>query len=159
MSLVIRDGAPDDAPIVFALVVALAEYERLAHEVVSSAEDFRRAMAEESVRVLIAEMDGEACGFALYFFNFSTFLGRRGVYLEDLFVTPSRRGGGIGRALLARLAAIAKAEDCARLDWQVLDWNAPAIAFYKGLGAVPLDQWTTFRVAGPALDALARDDG
>ena len=104
---------------------------------------------------LVAEWNGEPCGFALYFFNFSTFVGKHGVYLEDLFVLESHRGKGIGKALLTRLARIAKENDCGRLEWSVLDWNAPSIAFYKSLGAVPMDEWTVYRLAGDALRELA----
>ncbi|MCU0622381.1 MAG: GNAT family N-acetyltransferase, partial [Gemmatimonadaceae bacterium] len=107
--------------------------------------------------VLIAEADGAPAGFALFFHNFSTFLGRRGLYLEDLFVRPEYRGVGIGRRLLAELAALAVARDCGRLEWSVLDWNAPAIGFYRALGAVPMDEWTVFRLAGDALATLAAE--
>jgi GNAT superfamily N-acetyltransferase len=104
--------------------------------------------------VLIANLGNEPAGFALYFHNFSTFLGRPGIYLEDLFVEPAHRGKGIGKALLSELAKIAKQRNCGRLEWAVLDWNRPAIDFYRGLGAVPLDDWTLFRVTGEALDNL-----
>lgn len=155
MTLRIRNGTPDDAELVLSLVRALAEYEKLEREVTATADDFRKAMEAGHNRVLIAEEDGEACGFALYFFNFSTFLGRRGVYLEDLFVRPSRRGGGIGKALLARLARIAVENDCGRLEWWVLDWNAPSIAFYESLGARAMNEWTVYRLTDAPLRALA----
>jgi GNAT superfamily N-acetyltransferase len=106
--------------------------------------------------VLIAEVDGEPAGFALFFHNFSTFVGRPGIYLEDLFVKPEHRGTGLGRALLKRLAEIAVERECGRLEWAVLDWNEPAIGFYKKLGARPNDEWTVFRLAGEALQELAR---
>lgn len=158
MSLIIRDGAAEDAPLVLKLVTALAGYEKLAEAVTASASDFASAIGDGAAHVLIAEWDSAPCGFALYFHNFSTFLGRRGVYLEDLFVEETHRGRGIGKALLARLARIASEQNCGRLEWQVLDWNAPAIAFYKSLGAAAMDEWTVYRVAGDALDVLARED-
>jgi diamine N-acetyltransferase len=157
MTLSIREGRPDDAVLVLDLVRALATYERLAHEVQASPDHFRKALTEGHARVLIAEWNGEPCGFALYFFNFSTFLGKRGVYLEDLFVKETHRDKGIGKGLLARLARIAKENDCGRLEWWVLDWNAPSIAFYKSLGAIAMDEWTVYRVTGEALDDLARE--
>jgi GNAT superfamily N-acetyltransferase len=156
MTLAIRDGEPCDAELISELVRDLAAYEKLTRETTSTPEDFRVALANGHCRVLIAEWEGEACGFALYFFNFSTFLGKRGVYLEDLFVRSKHRGKGVGKALLARLARIAKENDCGRLEWWVLDWNAPSIAFYRSLGAVPMDEWTVYRLAGEALDRLAQ---
>lgn len=159
MTLSIRDGLESDASLVRELVYELAVYEKLEHEVIADAEDFRRALAEDHAHVLIAEWDGAPCGFALYFFNFSTFLGRRGIYLEDLFVRESHRGKGIGKALLARLARLALDKNCARLDWAVLDWNAPSIAFYKSLGAEAMDEWTAYRLTGQPLAALAADAG
>lgn len=159
MSLLIREGVETDAELVRDLVYELAVYEKLAHEATASAEDFRKSIAARHAHVLVAEWEGEACGFALYFFNFSTFLGRRGLYLEDLFVRESHRGKGIGKALLARLARLAVDNDCGRLDWWVLDWNAPSIAFYKSLGAEAMDEWTVYRLAGAPLAALAADAG
>jgi GNAT superfamily N-acetyltransferase len=158
MSLVIRDAAPADTALVFSFICELAEYERLAAEVVATEQGVARALFGERPRVfaLIAEWEGAPCGLALYFFNFSTFAGRHGIYLEDLFVRASHRGKGIGKALLARLARIAAENDCARLEWSVLDWNAPSIAFYKSLGAVPMDEWTVYRLTGPALASLAK---
>jgi GNAT superfamily N-acetyltransferase len=158
MSLVIRDAAPTDTALVFSFIRELAAYERLAAEVVATEQGVARALFGERPRVfaLIAEWEGAPCGFALYFFNFSTFAGRHGIYLEDLFVRASHRGKGIGKALLARLARIAGENDCARLEWSVLDWNAPSIAFYKSLGAVPMDEWTVYRLTGPALASLAK---
>ena len=105
--------------------------------------------------VLIGEEDGEPVGFALFFHNFSTFLGKPGIYLEDLFVKPDHRGGGYGKALLQRLAQLAVERDCGRLEWAVLDWNEPAIGFYRKLGAVPMEDWTIFRLSGAALHDLA----
>lgn len=157
MTLEIRTGTARDAALVRDLVGALAIYEKLAHEVTADADDFRRAIAEGHARVLIAEWGGEPCGFALYFFNFSTFLGRRGVYLEDLFVKEAFRGKGIGKAFLSRLAQIAVENDCGRLEWSVLDWNRPAIDFYLSLGAKPMEEWTVYRVAGESLARLAAE--
>ena len=157
MALSIREAAPRDLPLIAALIRALAEYEKLSHEV-----RFDEAVLGEKLfgarpyaEVLIGEMDGEALGFALFFHNFSTFEGRPGIYLEDLFVMPEARGMGLGKALLAELARIAVARDCARLEWWVLDWNEPSIAFYKSLGAKPMDEWTVMRIDGAALAELA----
>ena len=153
----IRPAAPPDLPLICALIRELAEYEHLSHEVRLNDEALgthlfgSRPMAE----VLIAELDGEAVGFALFFHNFSTFEGRPGIYLEDLFVRPHARRHGLGKALLAALAALAVERDCARLEWWVLDWNTPSIAFYKSLGARPMDEWTVMRVDGEALTQLA----
>lgn len=155
MSLVIREGAATDAGLVFSLVMALAEYEKLAHEVTAKEEDFAVALENGHAHVLIAEWEGEACGLALYFHNFSTFLGRRGIYLEDLFVKESHRGKGIGKALLERLARIAEANKFGRLEWAVLDWNAPSIAFYDSLGARPMKEWIVYRLTGGALTSVA----
>jgi GNAT superfamily N-acetyltransferase len=147
----------DDVALVRELIGELAEYERLAHEMVATEDALRDAMFGEQamVEVLIARVGEEAAGFALYFRNFSTFLGRPGLYLEDLYVRPSARGKGIGRALLQRLAAIAVERNYGRVEWSVLDWNEPAIGFYRALGAVPMDGWTVFRLTGDAL----RDSG
>lgn len=157
MSLVIREGTPDDAEIVLTLVRRLAEYERLAHEATATVDDFRSSLADGDASVLIAEWDGSPCGLALYFFNYSTFLGRRGLYLEDLYVDEAMRGRGIGKALLARLAAVAVEKRCGRMEWSVLDWNEPSIAFYKALGAVAMDEWTVYRLTGEPLQALAKE--
>ena len=154
----IRPGAPADLPLICALIRELADYEKLAHEVRFDPEQLGehlfgpRPMAE----VLIAESAGEAQGFALFFHNFSTFEGRPGIYLEDLFVRPAARGKGLGKALLAHLAGLALERGCARFEWWVLDWNAPSIGFYKALGARPMDDWTVMRVDGEALVALAQ---
>ncbi|MFQ5562120.1 MAG: GNAT family N-acetyltransferase [Parvularculaceae bacterium] len=160
MSLRIREAGDEDAELVLDFIHELAAYEKLAHEVTATVENVRATLFAENPKafVLIAEWNGAQCGFALYFFNYSTFLGRHGVYLEDLFVRKSFRGRGIGKALLARLAAIAEANGCGRLEWWVLDWNAPSIAFYKSLGAEAMDDWTVYRLTGDALAALARED-
>ncbi|HXI87797.1 MAG TPA: GNAT family N-acetyltransferase [Parvularculaceae bacterium] len=155
MSLSIRQATSDDAALVSALVSALAAYEELSHEATATPDDFEKALREDHCRALIAEWDGAPCGLALYFFNISTFLGKRGVYLEDLFVMESHRGKGIGKALLAHLAHIAAENNCTRLEWAVLDWNAPSIAFYESLGAKPMTDWTTYRLTGAPLEALA----
>jgi GNAT superfamily N-acetyltransferase len=157
MTINIRNAVVDDLDLVIGFIRALAEYERLADSVVLDRTLLgchlfgERPMAE----VLIGEIDGVARGFALFFHNFSTFEGKPGIYLEDLFVEPEARGSGLGKALLARLAQLAMERGCARLEWSVLDWNEPSIAFYKALGAVPKDEWTIFRVDGEALTALA----
>jgi diamine N-acetyltransferase len=157
MSLRTRSAGPEDAELVHRFICELATYERLAHEVTATVEDVRSALADPKGGpfALIAEWDGEPCGFALWFFDFSTFVARRGIYLEDLYVRESHRGRGVGKALLAELARLAKDIGCARLEWAVLDWNAPSIAFYKSLGAVPMSDWTVYRLSGEALDALA----
>lgn len=156
----IRPALAADAALILAFIRELAEYEKLSHEVVATETHLREHLfgANKSVVVLIAEVEGTPAGFALYFHNYSTFLGRPGIYLEDLFVRPAFRGRGVGKALLKHIAGLAVAQDCGRLEWSVLDWNASAIDFYKSLGAVPMDEWTIFRVTGPALTALARTD-
>jgi GNAT superfamily N-acetyltransferase len=158
MSLSLRAARPADAALVLELVRELSEYERLAHEVDATEAGFREALFGERPRVFaeIAEWDGEPAGFALWFYNFSTFRGRHGIYLEDLFVRPDYRGRGIGRALLQRLAGKCVDENLARLEWWVLDWNEPALEFYRSIGAVPMDEWTVQRVTGQALLDLAR---
>lgn len=164
----IRPATPADLPLICALIRELAEYEHLTHavrfeegalgEYLFGTNGGRGPMAE----VLIAELDGVGVGFALFFHNFSTFAGRPGIYLEDLFVRPEARRHGLGQALLSELARIAVARGCARLEWAVLDWNAPSIAFYQSLGAKPMDEWTVMRVDGEALARLgagASDSG
>lgn len=157
MKVIIRPAVAADLPLISQFIRDLAEYERLAHEV-----RFDEAVLGERLfgprpyaEVLIGEIDGMPQGFALFFHNFSTFEGKPGIYLEDLFVRPDARGSGLGKALLKRLAALAIERDCARLEWWVLDWNEPAINFYKSLDAKPMDEWTTFRVDGDALNQLA----
>jgi GNAT superfamily N-acetyltransferase len=157
MTITIRPATRADLPLIAALIRELADYEKLAHEVrfVEAVLGERLFGARQYAEVVIGEVDGEAQGFALFFHNFSTFEGKPGVYLEDLYVRPAARGGGLGKALLRHLAALAVERDCARLEWWVLDWNAPAIGFYEKLGARPMDEWTVMRVDGPALAALA----
>lgn len=155
--IIIRAAQADDIDTIQAFILALADYERLAHEVKADRETLARYLFGERpmAEVLIAEADGAAVGFALFFHNFSTFEGRPGLYLEDLFVLPEARGLGAGKALLSSLAALAIERDCARLEWSVLDWNEPSIAFYRALGARPMDEWTVQRVDGQALVRLA----
>jgi GNAT superfamily N-acetyltransferase len=156
----IRPATPDDLDPILAFIRELAEYEKAHHAVVLDRDIFRRQVFEEqAARVLIAEDDasGEPVGFALYFFNFSTWLGRSGLYLEDLFIRPAHRGKGHGKALLRELARIALAKDCGRMEWWVLDWNASAIGFYRSLGAQPMDEWTVFRLTGEPLARLAEE--
>ncbi len=155
--VVLRDAKPGDEALVAHFVRRLAEYEELTHEAVGTAEDFARALFGPlpHAHAAIIEKAGEAVGFALWYYDFSTFRARPGLYLEDIFVEPEHRGGGIGKAVFRVLAARAIAEGCARMNWQVLDWNAPSIAFYRGLGARPLDDWTTMRLEGETLAALA----
>jgi len=157
VTLSIRPANRVDLPLIAQFIRDLADYERLAHEVrFDEAELGERLFgARPYAEVLIGEVDGVAEGFALFFHNFSTFEGKPGIYLEDLFVRPEARGAGLGKAFLQRLAQLAVERDCARLEWWVLDWNEPAIRFYKALGAKPMDEWTTFRVDGDALTALA----
>lgn len=159
--MIIRDAVEADIPLILSLIRALAVYEKLEHKVVATEEVLRDSLfgARPYAETIVAEEDGTPVGFAVFFHNFSTFIGRPGIYLEDLFVNPEARGRGYGKALLARLAAIAKERNCGRLEWSVLDWNEPSINFYKSLGAVPLDDWTMFRVTDGALDALAEYDG
>jgi GNAT superfamily N-acetyltransferase len=156
---VIRAATEADVPLILRFIRELAEYERLAHEVVATEEILRRTLfgARRYAEVVIAEEEGEPAGFALFFHNFSTFLGRPGIYLEDLYVRPEMRGRGTGRALLAHLAALAVERGCGRLEWWVLDWNEAAIRFYRSLGAQPMDDWTVFRVAGDSLHRLAAE--
>ena len=156
----IRAATVDDVPLIRQLIAELAEYERLADAAVATDEGLREQLFGEhaAAEVLVAELNGEPAGFALFFHNFSTFLGKRGLYLEDLFVRPAFRGMGLGRHLMASLAKIAVQRDCGRFEWSVLDWNAPAIGFYRSLGASGLDQWTVQRLEGDALRSLAAHD-
>ena len=153
----IRHAGPEDIGTVLAMIRALAEYERLAHLCVAAEADLEAALfgPHPAAEVLLAEKGDETAGFALFFHNFSTFLGRRGIWLEDLFVRPAHRGQGCAKALLRALAAIAVERNCGRFEWAVLDWNAKAIGFYETLGASVLPDWRIVRVTGPALAALA----
>jgi GNAT superfamily N-acetyltransferase len=157
MPITIRTAGRDDVPTILACIRGLAEYERLAHEVTASEAQLRETLfgARPQAEVLLALDGSEALGFALFFHNYSTFLARHGLYLEDLFVFPAHRAKGVGRALLARLAAIALERGCGRFEWSVLDWNVDAIRFYEILGARPMSEWTVYRVTGDALRRLA----
>ena len=153
-----RGACPEDTALILRFIRELAAYEQLEDQVVADEETLRRWIFEKKgAEVLFVLEDGREVGFALYFHNFSTFLGRSGVYLEDLFVLPEYRGRGYGKALLCRLAAIAKEEGCGRLEWWCLDWNKPSIDFYKSMGAVPMEDWTVYRVTGETLDKLAEE--
>jgi GNAT superfamily N-acetyltransferase len=156
-TVTIRAATRDDVPLVLEFIRDLARYERLEHEVAASEAQLGEALFGERpyAEVVFACVRGEPMGFALFFHNFSTFKGRPGIYLEDLFVRPEARGHGIGRRLLAYLARTAVERGCARLEWSVLDWNEPSIAFYRSLGAAPLDEWTIFRLTGEPLALLA----
>jgi GNAT superfamily N-acetyltransferase len=153
----LRLATAADVPQILAFIRALAEYERLLHEVVATEAGLRAALfgPRPYAEVVLAEDAGQPIGFALFFHTFSTFLGQPGIYLEDLFVVPAARSRGVGRALLGHLAKLAVERGCGRVEWAVLDWNAPAIGFYRRLGAVPNDEWTVYRLTGPPLAALA----
>jgi GNAT superfamily N-acetyltransferase len=159
MNPVIRKAEERDASVIFSFIRELAEFERLAHEVDATEADIAKALFGASPRVFadIAEWDGEAVGFALWFYNFSTFRGRHGIYLEDLFVRPAFRSKGIGRALLRHLARRCNDEGLTRLEWWVLDWNEPALRVYRSIGAVPMYEWTVQRMTGEALRQLAEE--
>ncbi len=155
--LQIRTATEADVPLILLFIRGLAEYERLLDRVVATEAGLRETLFGHPrfAEVLIGEADGQPVAFALFFHNYSTFLGQPGIYLEDLFVKPEARGRGYGRALLARLAAIAKSRNCGRLEWAVLNWNESAIRFYESLGAKPMNEWTVYRVMGEALDRLS----
>jgi GNAT superfamily N-acetyltransferase len=156
-SIEIAPATPADVPMVLALITALAEYEKLRHEVVATEASLHHALfgPKPGAEAVIARADGTAAGFALFFHNFSTFRGKQGLYLEDLFVLPEFRGRSIGKALLQYLAKLALQRDCARFEWAVLDWNRPARDFYESLGAEAKSDWIIHRVSGPALQRLA----
>lgn len=157
MSFAIRNATEADIPLILQFIRDLAEYERLSHKVTADEAGLRATLFGNPrfAEVLIGEEDGAPAGFAIFFHSYSTFLARPGVYLEDLFVKPEARGRGYGKALLARLAAVAKERGCGRVEWAVLDWNEPSIQFYRSLGATSLDDWKIFRLTGEALDKLA----
>lgn len=156
-ALSIGIATEEDVPLILRFIKALAEYERLADSVVATEGLLRASLFGDRpyAECVIARWNGEPAGFALFFHNFSTFLGQPGLYLEDLFVNPEFRGKGVGRALLKHLASLAVERRCGRLEWSVLDWNESAIGFYKSIGALPLDDWTIFRLRGEALSRLA----
>jgi len=153
----IETATVEDVPLILRFIRELAQYEHLEHQVVADEALLRRELfgQRRGAEVLIAREEAEALGFALFFHNFSTFVGRRGLYLEDLYVRPEHRGRGVGGALLRHLARLAVERGCGRFEWAVLDWNAPAIGFYRAIGARPIDEWTIFRLDGEALKQLA----
>jgi len=157
--ITLRKAVPDDVPAIFSLIQGIAEYERMSDEVVASEAAVRKTLFDAphpAAEVILAILDNETpVGFALFFHNYSTFLAKRGLYLEDLFVKPEFRGCGIGKRLLIHLAEIAVKRKCGRMEWSVLDWNEPAIRFYESLGARPMSEWTVFRLAGDQLSDLA----
>ncbi|HEY5970957.1 MAG TPA: GNAT family N-acetyltransferase [Pseudoxanthomonas sp.] len=158
--IVLRAAQTADVGHILAFIRELAEYEKLAHEAVADEAILAAQLFDErpAAEVVIAEVDGQPAGFALFFHNFSTFLGQRGLYLEDLFVRPPFRGLGLGKRLMVHLAKLTVERDCGRFEWSVLDWNEPAIRFYRSLGAIGLEEWTMQRVTGAALQALATAD-
>jgi GNAT superfamily N-acetyltransferase len=155
----IRWMTEKDIPLILSFIKELAEYERLSHEVVATEDGLRESLFGEHrvAEVIIGYYRSHPAAFALFFHNFSTFLGRPGLYVEDLFVRPEFRGKGLGRTMLAYIAKLAKARNCGRLEWWVLDWNDPAIELYRSLGAVPMDEWTVYRLTGEALGTLASE--
>ena len=158
MTISIRAATPADVDLIVGFICDLAEYERLRHEVRADAAILGHHLfgPNPHAEVLIGEIAGVPLGFALFFHNFSTFEGKPGIYLEDLFVAPTARGAGLGKALLARLAQLALERGCARLEWSVLDWNEPALKFYRALGAQPMDEWTVQRLDGASLERMAK---
>jgi len=157
MSIALRPARPDDVAQILGFIRELAEYEKLLHEVKATEADIAAALFGPNPRAFcdIAEWDGQTAGFALWFYNYSTFCGRHGIYLEDLYVRPAFRGRGIAKALMKRLAKRCVDEGLARFEWWVLNWNEPAIRFYRSIGAEPMNEWTVQRVSGDALDKLA----
>lgn len=152
----IRQAVPADVTLILQFIKKLGAYEKLSHEVVATEEKLRKTLFEQKMaEVIIGEYQGEPVGFALFFHNYSTFLGQAGIYLEDLFIDPGMRGKGFGKKMLAHLAKLAVERDCGRLEWSCLDWNEPSICFYKGLGAKALEEWTIFRVTGETLREMA----
>ena len=155
--LEIRAATEPDVPLILEFIRGLADYEKLADRVVATEAILRESLfgRRQYAEVLIAEAEGDPAGFAIFFHNYSTFIGRQGIYLEDLFVKPQYRGLGYGKALLVRLAALARERNCGRVEWAVLNWNKPAIDFYESIGAVSMNEWTVYRLAGDALETLA----
>lgn len=154
----IRFATPEDSALVLSLIKELAVYEKLEHDVIATVDSVSASLfgQDSNIEALIAEFNGQPVGFALFFHNFSTFLSKRGLYLEDLFVKPELRGKGFGKALLKTLAQIALERNCGRMEWAVLDWNQSAIKFYETLGAVAMNEWTVFRLTGEALENLRK---
>ncbi|USQ15468.1 GNAT family N-acetyltransferase (plasmid) [Legionella lytica] len=153
----IKSATIGDVPLILQFIKELAEYEKLSHEVVATEEQLKETLFGERspAEVILGYLDDRPVSFALFFHNYSTFLGRAGIYLEDLFVRPEARGQGVGKTMLAYLAQLAKDRNCGRLEWSVLDWNETAINFYKSLGAKAMDEWTVYRVTGDALNLLS----
>ncbi len=158
MSFLLRDACPGDVPAIYRLIRALAQYEKLEHAVSATEHDIHQSLFGDTPRAyaLLAEVGDRPVGFALWFYNYSTFLGRHGLYVEDVFVEPEYRGTGIGKAIFADLARRAVEQGCGRMEWWVLDWNTPSIRFYRSIGAVAMDEWTVQRLEGAALRALAK---
>lgn len=157
MSLTIRPATPQDAEVILGFITELAIYEKAEHEVVASAADIERTLFSDGApaSALICSLDGQPIGFAVYFFSYSTWLGRNGLYMEDLYVTPTHRGTGAGKAMLKYLARLAHDQGCGRFEWSVLDWNEPAIRFYESIGAAAQSEWVRYRMAGPQLESFA----
>lgn len=160
MPIKIRKASPDDAALIFKFIVELAVYEKAEHEVIATESTIRTSIFGEgaTTHAVICEMDGEPVGFAVYFFNYSTWQGKHGLYLEDLYVNESARGSGAGKALLKHLAKVAIDKGCGRFEWSVLDWNTPAIKFYESMGAKPKSEWIGYQLAGDALQAFAESE-
>jgi len=157
MKFKIRLAEESDTGLILQFIKGLAEYEKLSHEVVATEKKLRKTLFEQKMaEVIIGEYNGMPVGFALFFHNYSTFLGQAGIYLEDLFIIPDMRGRGFGKKMLSHLAKLAVERDCGRLEWACLDWNEPSICFYKGLGAKALDDWTVYRVTGETLKGMAK---
>lgn len=157
----LREATIDDVPLILDFIRELAEYERLLHEVKADEDTIREGLfgQRRAAEAVIGSLNGDPACFALYFHNFSTFLGQAGIYIEDLFVRPAYRGRGLGRAVFAFLARLAKERGCGRLEWWVLDWNEPALRFYRSMGALPMSDWTVQRLSGEALERLAESGG
>ncbi|MEB8431857.1 GNAT family N-acetyltransferase [Cocleimonas sp. KMM 6892] len=153
----IRDASIEDSALILRFVTELAIYEKAEHEVIATQDDIEESLfgPETKTKALICQLNGEAVGFAVYFFNYSTWLGKHGLYLEDLYVSPEARGSGAGKALLKHLAKIAVSKNCERVEWSVLDWNEPAIQFYQSIGAQPKDEWIGYRLSGKTLEDFA----
>lgn len=158
MKIEIRDAQPADAALIHHYIVELAIYEKAEHEVIATIAEIERSLFEPGspARALICSIDGQTVGYAIYFYSYSTWLGRKGMYLEDLYISPSHRGSGAGKKLLRHLARTACDNGCGRLEWSVLDWNEPAIQFYQSLGASPQDEWVRYRMAGDTLTTFAQ---
>ena len=160
MNIHIRDATPADAGQILAFITELAIYEKAEHQVIANVDDIEQSLfaADSPARGLICSLDGQPIGFAVYFFNYSTWLGRKGLYLEDLYISPQQRDAGAGKQMLRHLAKIACDSGCGRFEWSVLDWNTPAIKFYQSLGAAPQEEWVRYRMDGATLQAFAHGD-